>query len=611
MADLRIKQINTGTSVYDIDAKYLGGKTYDEIVGLVHGVIDTYVIPTSNSSKTGYTTVVESTEAQISTTTSTLNVLTNQTDTNHIYKVGDIILMGATSDGTKNFDRWVSSVSGNNITLDVLETQVAKHYHTINPSTAKALVSVKVSETISVAKVGTAVTNVITGTSGSVVTSISYGTTASEKGGHNIQISAGTSTDGYGHSHTVNSHSHSVTVSHSTLVSRTVNAYTTLSTSSYTPHKHDTSVTAAGVDSVDTNNEIEYVYNGATATFIKTLTDASTNSTTGGTTNLKTNDASVATTDSLTLNSDMSSSATESSGAHTHTVNTTTGSNVVTSVDLAPNVITSVNYTSPNVAGTVVTGVTFSSVSFNAVASAPQESFFNGCSVNESGVLSFNTASAVTSVQTASKTLASITKVDTSTQSNGSFSSTSGTQSYVSGKVSASGTAESSGAHTHGFAHTHTIPAHSHGIPSHTHTYKKTVADGTGSAYTILSTSSYTPHKHNTSVTAAGVNSDDTNNKITYVYSGVSTNVVRDLKNNVTLTTTESNPGTDTKYLKTTGEVTFPALKLGTTTLGTTSITPAVDNGTAVKSIISNDGDFINSIEDKTSINKGGEPNNN
>ena len=136
-----IKKIKTAAGEHLIEAAYLTNgsdiKTYgdiheeiEDVRGIAQGAIETYVIPsTVSSTTTGYDKVVAATSAQTSTTKAILNTLTSTSAT---YKVGDIILMGATSDGTKHFDRWVSKVSGNTIYLDVLETQVATHHHTIN-----------------------------------------------------------------------------------------------------------------------------------------------------------------------------------------------------------------------------------------------------------------------------------------------------------------------------------------------------------------------------------------------------------------------------------------------------------------------------------------------
>ena len=124
MADNIIKQIKTpDNQVYNIhafsadtaaNADKLGGKSLTDIEGMINGVIDTYVIPsdTETSKKPGYSDIVNATTPQVNNVTaSVLNGLTGR-DSAAEYKLGDVILMGATSDGTNNFDRWVSNVRG-------------------------------------------------------------------------------------------------------------------------------------------------------------------------------------------------------------------------------------------------------------------------------------------------------------------------------------------------------------------------------------------------------------------------------------------------------------------------------------------------------------------
>ena len=237
-----------------IDATYLGGHTFAEIEGMVHGGIETYVIPLSKSSVSGYATIVNSTESTLTTTKTVLDSLI-EGQAKGGYKLGDIILMEATSDdGTKVFDRWVSAGSGDNVTLSVLETKVAKHHHTVGVTapTAKALTGANPTTTTNaIPTVGAAVT-VLTGTSGEVITSVSH----DDNGGHNLAIATATSTDGIGHSHTVNAHSHTVKFTPSTLVSQTASAYTTLTSANYTPHTH-TNTTVAGTPANASN--ITYV----------------------------------------------------------------------------------------------------------------------------------------------------------------------------------------------------------------------------------------------------------------------------------------------------------------------------------------------------------------
>lgn len=611
MADLvTIKKIRTAAGDHLIDATYLGGHTFEQIESMVHGGVETYVIPSSKSSVSGYTTIVDSTESTLTTTKTVLDSLTDG-QANGGYKLGDVILMEATSDGKKVFDRWVSKVDGDNITLAVLETQVAKHHHTVSVTTskAKALTSATPTSTDNaIPTVGSPVT-VLTGASGEYVTSVAH----DDDGGHDLAIATATSTDGVGHSHTVKAHSHTVKFTPNTLVSQNVAAYTSLTSANHTPHTH-TNTTVAGAH-VDGSKFTYATGGGSTDTFIKTLTDSSSTTNTGGkelTTNANT--AGLTTSTQASTDTVGSTVLTLSNGAHEHTVSTTTTSNVVTSVTLAGNVTTSakLNYTAPTVQTSVVTAVTLTSTkAVSSVTLTGTTTFFSTCSVDTSGILSFGTASVGVSAPT--KTVASKLTVTTKSQSAGSASLTvtSAAQTYTSGKVGASGSAASAGAHQHGFSHTHAIPSHTHGVASHTHTYVKTVASTTGSAYTSLSTSSYTPHTHtNATVAGAHVNGG----AFKYLTGGSTTDVVRNLKDvEQTYTSGTSSPGTDTKYYKLSGDITFPGLTLGKKTLSTTTVTPAVA-GTekAIKSITyGSSSNFVTGVtvdnSGKTSTNIGGE----
>ena len=615
MADLvTIKKIRTAAGDHLIDATYLGGHTFEQIESMVHGGVETYVIPSSKSSVTGYTTIVDSTESTLVTTKTVLDSLTDG-QANGGYKLGDVILMEATSDGKKVFDRWVSKVDGDNITLAVLETQVAKHHHTVSVTTskAKALTSATPTTTTNaIPTVGSAVT-VLTGTSGEVITSVVH----DDEGGHDLAIATATSADGIGHSHTVKSHSHDVKFTPNTLVSQNVAAYTSLTSANYTPHTH-TNTTVAGAH-VDGSKFTYATGGGSTDTFIKTLTDSSSTTNTGGrelTTNANT--AGLTTSTQASTDTVGSTVLTLSNGAHTHTVTTTTTSNVVTDVTLAGNVTTSakLNYTAPTVQASVITGLTYTSAKVVYSASLTGTTTFMStwsASVDDSGVLSFATSTASVGISAPTKTMASKITVTTKSQSAGSASltTTSATQTYTSGKVGASGSAASAGSHQHGFSHTHAIPSHTHGVASHTHTYVKTVASTTGSAYTSLSTGSYTPHTH-TNATVAGAHANGSAFK--YLTGGSTTDVVRNLKDaEQSYTSGTSSPGTDTKYYKLSGDITFPGLTLGKKTLSTTTVTPAVA-GTEkpIKSItygsISN---FVTGVtvdnSGKTSTNIGGE----
>ena len=597
-----IKQINTGTSVYDIDAKKWNGHEFSDIESMIHGVVDTYVIAAQTSGSTDYKAVVESSAAQCSTTVSTLNTLTSSTSTN-TYRVGDIILMGATSDGKKNFDRWVSKISDTTVYLDVLETQVATHHHTITRASATAFTGISASSTTTatMAKVGTAVT-VATGGTGGVVTSVAY----NGSGSNTLAIATGTSTNGLGHSHTVNSHNHSVSFTPSSLVSRNIEAVTSITSATYTPHKHSTSVTAAGSKSDDT--VINYAYGGGKTTFITSLKDeSSTTSSTSLTTN--------ANTDGLSTSTTASTDKTTTVVSHVHSVSATTTENVVKSVTLTANPLTSakLTFTAPTVQTTVVTAVTYTSTKAVSSVTTASANFFNSCSVDASGVLSFGSSNTITSVSYSTKTVASTVTPTTNSQSAGSasLSTASGSQSHTSGKVTSTCNTGAAGEHSHGFVHSHSISAHTHTIASHTHSYNKSVQNGTGSAFTSLSTSSYTPHKHSGNVTAAGEVSNDT--VITYIKEGSTTTVVRDLiDSSQTYTTTKTSTGTDTIYHVLSGSITHPGLTVVSkdisTLLSTTSITPAANSEERpLKSITFKSGNFINSVEQKTSKNVGGE----
>ena len=617
MADNKIiKQIKTPDCVvYNINAfnaDTLGGKSLTDIEGMVSGAIETYVIPVSASTASGYSTVVGATTAQVSTTAAILNGLTGTTGTT--YRLGDVILMGATSDGTKNFDRWVSNVSGSGtsavVTLDVLETQVAKHHHTISGS-SKALTGISASTTKQVAKVGTAVT--VTNDTGTYLTSVAYSTDASNKGGYDIDIETGTSTDGHAHAHSVNSHSHSIAFNPTTtLVSRTASPYTVLSTKTHATHTHAADATVAGATSNSTS--ITFVSGGSKDSFVTGIADDPTDSTTGGSGQLTTaaNTAAKSTSAQSSTDTIGSTVLTVEAGTHSHSVSLATADEaVVTAATVATSVVTSVSYifTKPSVAPTVVTGVTHTSKSVVGSASLTgTTTFFNGCSVDDSGVLSFT--SATVTLSTSPATVASISSVATSTQTSGSLSISAprSSQSRTLGKLTLSGTTENAGAHQHGFSHTHAIPTHTHTIATHTHTYKKQIASGTSEAYTSLSTSSFTPHGHAANATVAGAAS--TSDTITYVYGGDKTTVIRDLKNEnlsgVSTGTTTATTGN--AYLKVSASIVFPGLTVSSSKLSTTSITPAAAGETVLQSItFTSSSNFVAGTSVKTSTNIGGE----
>lgn len=609
MATTDIKQIKIGNDVHDIDAKKWGGHTFSEVESLIHGVVDTYVIPATKSSTSGYNTVVGATTTQVSTTVGSLKGLVSNPPSNAFdkFNVGDVILMGATSDGTKNFDRWISNVSGTGdtavLTLDVLETQVAKHHHTINVPTVSStnttvLTSAEVGSTTTnnMAYAGTAVT-VVTGASDAnavVITSVDH----ADNGSYDLKLAAGTTAD-YGHSHTVDAHNHTVTYSKTT-VSRNADVYTALSTSSYTPHTHAV-VSVAGEAKSD--GTITYVNSTpkSTATFVKTLTDASKTTATGGATP-GTNGVALTTTAQASTDDIGEVVKTVSAGAHTHTVTTTTDANVVTDAKVAAKVVTSavLSYTAPTVAAKVVTSVSYSAASTVTSWKA---------TVDSSGILSFSSPTA--------DRISSITVPTRADQSAGSASldAPRADQSRTLGKATSTGSAASAGAHQHGFSHTHAIASHSHTVDNHTHTYYKTVASTTESAITALSTSTHAAHKH-TNLTVAGTSAADT--AITYVHGGGTTPVVRDLTiADASATVGNASLTIKNAYQKITGTITHPGITVGSKKLSemlkTGSVTPAVDSKQKpAMSVSTSSKDVVGSVtvgtsSVKTSTNVGGE----
>ena len=602
-----IKQIKTDSSnVFTIDAPLWCGKTFDEIESMIHGVVDTYVIPsTVSTSASGYDKVVATTSAQTSTTKAILNTLTSTSAT---YKVGDIILMGATSDGTKHFDRWVSKVSGTGnsaiIYLDVLETQVATHHHTITTSSAAALTGVSETTTTTnkMATVGSDTTVVIGKTSTDLSSEYDFLTSVDYVGG-SYSITASTTGDSSdGHSHTVNSHAHSVTLGNGNLVSASVKAYTALSTSSYQQHTH-TTASVAGVATASTT--ISYVNGGTQDKAIKTLKYTATD-TSGAT----------ATTDGVSLNTGIQVSSSESSniltaesGSHSHNLSSAQTANVITSATIAGNVITSVTAANnTTVATTVVTSVT--KVSKNVLTSAKVTGTFvtnTALSVDAYGVLELSFSTGAPTLTTSSTIVSAINSIDTGSQRAAAptLTVTSAIQSVSYDKVSVSGTISASGSHSHGFTHTHTIDSHSHTVNSHTHKYSKAEEGAVVSAYISLATDSHTTHTHDSvSVAVAGAHYNDTN--ITYVYGGTTTSVVRSLVANKPFNTTAVSTGTDTKYYNL--DITYPGLSLTGRKFETTSITEASSTDeTPITAITFSTASFINSVGGKTSKNIGGE----
>lgn len=607
ISQLPIKQIRVGNTLHEIDAKYFGGKTYEEIVSLVQGAIGTYVIPISSNSKGGYDSVVKSEETTVTTTKSILNDLTN-TDTAD-YKLGDIVLMEELSDGSKVFDRWVSEVNGDTIKLTVLETQVAKHHHNIATETGNAITNVTTTNTkVTIPTVGASITVLDGSSAPTVVTSVSH----DNNGKHNLTLVSTSGSGSVGHSHTITSHSHSVSITPINFVEDTIDVYTSLSASKYTPHTH-TSTSVASVQ-VDASTLVYANGKGVTDTFVKTLKDST--STTGDK-ELTTKGNTVG----LTTNTQASTDTvgdivkTTTSGSHSHTISVETNSDIVTSASVAATVITdvSLNYVAPTVQKTVVTYVSTSTTSVvtSVSTSVSTSNFTNNWQVTKDGILELSFAAALTGVSVSSSTASVISTLSqtTASQSAGSANVTtsSASQSIKTGKVSSSGTTSTNGGHTHGFSHTHTIVSHTHTIASHSHSYVKSVADATGKAYTSLSTDNYVPHTHGSVVTVLSnvVDGDE----FTYLASGETATVIKTLKSSAqSLSTTSDGASTDTKYVKLTGDITFPGLTVATKTLSTTTVKPAVE-GTeyAIASVTTVSGSFVTSVDSKTSGNIGGE----
>ena len=610
MANL-IKKINTGTSTYEIDAAYLGNRSAADWEKMIHGAIDTYVIPTSKNTgttATAYGKIVGKTEATITLTQAELKSLVTPANA---FKVGDVILLEAPStDSAFMFDRWISAIAGtsdtSNITLAILETHVQTHHHIITDNKANAVTGVTTTSTGTLAKVGTAVT-VVTGVSGtpSVMTGVAYNGT----GSHSIAVETATSTDAgaVGHSHSISEHSHSFTPN--TLVSENVDAYTLLSTSTFTQHSHGT----ASVAGAHKNSSAITFATGVSSVSGAYVIDLKETSTKTGGQSLTTNSNSAADTSSLTVDSTtaIDNAKTSSSGAHTHTVSTTTTESVVKTVTLASKVATGVSTVSNNtkVATNVVTSVSYASQKVLTGSTITSANFFNVATVDSNGILSFGSAKALTGHTLTSTNVNVVKSVTSDTQSTAAptITLTTADQSSSSGTVTASGSAASAGGHQHGFNHVHAIPTHTHSIDSHTHTYAKTSVSSTGTPTVTLTTSSYTPHTH-TSVTVVGSTTNDSN-PTTYVYGGAKTTVVKTLKSSSESTGTKSLT-TDSKYYKVTGTINLPTLKPTTaslsTMLSTTSITPAVDGEAAVKTVTPQTSQFVTDVVDKTTENKPG-----
>jgi hypothetical protein len=595
---------------HEIDAKRWDGHDFSEVIDLVHGVVDTYVIPTSHSNLAGYADVVNSNSSSVEISQTNLKALVgfnkndegnDKIDAYDTFKIGDIILVEAlsndnTNKGEKAFDRWISAYnkSTDMFTLSVLETQVATHHHTITTTSSKALTSVTpVSTTIAMATTGTSVT-VVTGKETTDITAgYDFITSIEHAGGNysfNVYPSAATST-AVGHTHSIDSHSHSINLGHGSLVSTRVSAYTSLTSVNKTLHTHGSDVSVAVAPSTDTS-ATKIITGGSQTEVIVSLKDSDELATGYNKDALSTNDNSVG----LSTDDISATTKTSSAGSHSHSVSAQTSESFVKTVTIAPSVVTSVScsFTPPTVAPTVVTSVVRSITSEKTITE------WSATVDSNTGVLSFTVSSANR-----------LTNVTVSTSETGQDSgemtldAPRTAQSYTSSIVTATCTTGDSGSHTHGFSHTHTIPAHSHSIASHTHSYVKSVKDGAVQAYTSLTSVNKTLHTHGSNVSVAAAPSTDTS--VTKIITGGSrTSVVEYLIADKDFTTSSEGLNVDTQYYDV--DINYPGLAIKGRKFATTTVTPA--SATSVKpltDITPSSADFVDSVTEKTSKNIGGE----
>lgn len=607
-----IKQIKgTNNTTYELNAKYWNDYEVDDLMSAIHGAIDTYVIPAQTSNKTAnYTAVVEATTAQVSTTKSVLVELVSTEPTNFSnFKVGDVILMGATSDGKKNFDRWVSHVGTETdpvIKLDVLETQVATHHHklpTLNTSSVLTSISTS-SRSVKIPTVGTAV-NVLTSAAGKFVTSVAY----SNNGSDGKVLTSESGTGSVSHKHTVNSHNHSITFKPNSLVSRSISAVYSVTSKNYTPHTH----TSTTVATAATNGTAFTYVTGVseTDTFIKTLKHTSTNTgaasgNTGGS-----NELSTSTQVSTDAVGDVVK--TKEAGTHKHTVTAATTTSVVTAATVAASVVTSVSFSfsAPTVQANVVTSVTkVAKTAASNVSLTGTKTFMSTWTASVTdGVLSFSNTTATVGISSDSVTISGVSTITSGTQSAGSASLNAprSAQSRTYGAPTISVTCNDAGAHQHGFSHTHKIASHTHSLGSHTHTYDKAEVSTSAAAVINLKTDSHTPHTHST-VNVIKTATDSTAFK--YITDVSTTTVVRDLiDTNTSLTTTDSAPETNVAYTRLSGTITFPGISAptGSVTTASASIKPAVEGTTtALGDITFNNGTFVTGYSSTISTTKTG-----
>lgn len=611
MADGKIKQIRTtDDKLYDIQAVYLGEYTADQWESMIHGYIETYVIPTSKSSVSGYDSVVKATNNTITITKTILDTLLEKTGS---YKLGDVILMEAVgTDAAPIFDRWVSNVTTDSVELSVLETRVQTHTHTIpTPSTSSAFTGISTSSrSVKIPTVGTAV-NVLTSAAGKFVTSVAY----SDSGADGKVITHESGTGSVSHSHTVNSHNHSITFKPNSLVSRNISAVTSVTSKNYTPHTH----TSTTVATAATNGTAFTYVTGIsqTDTFVKTLKQTSTN--TGAASGNTGGSGELTTSTQVSTDTVGDVVKTTSAGAHSHTVTAATTTSVVTAATVAASVVTSVKLTfsAPTVQGNVVTSVTKVAKTLATSATLVETSasqtgsrvYVNTATVDSStGILSFGLAQ--TSVSYATATISAVGSITSGTQSAGSASidAPRSAQSRTYGAPTISVTCGEGGAHQHGFSHTHKIATHSHTLGSHTHTYDKATVSASAAAVINLTTGSHTPHSHST---VDVIKTATASTAITYLDSASSTTVVRDLiSTDKTFTTTSAAPGTNTVYTRLSGTITFPGISAptGSVTTASASIKPAVEGTTtALSDITFKTGTFVTGFSTtKTGTNVGG-----
>lgn len=607
MADGKIKQIRTtDDKLYDIQAVYLGEYTADQWESMIHGYIETYVVPTSKSSVSGYDSVVKATNNTITITKTVLDTLLEKTGS---YKLGDVILMEAVgTDADPIFDRWVSNVTTDSVELSVLETRVQTHTHTIpTPNTSSALTGISTSSrSVKIPTVGTAV-NVLTSAAGKFVTSVAY----SDSGADGKVITHESGTGSVSHSHTVNSHNHSITFKPNSLVSRNISAVTSVTSKNYTPHTH-TSTTVATAASNGT--AFTYVTGvSQTDTFVKTLKQTSTN--TGAASGNTGGSGELTTSTQVSTDTVGDVVKTTSAGAHSHTVTAATTTSVVTAATVAASVVTSVSFsfTAPTVQANVVTSVTkVAKTAASNVSLTGTKTFMStwSASVDANGVLSFTSTTATVGITSDSVTVSGVGTITSGTQSAGSasLSAPRSAQSRTYGAPTISVTCGEGGAHQHGFSHTHKLASHTHSLNSHTHTYDKATVSASAAAVINLTTDSHTPHTHS-SVNVIATESAST--AIKYLDSASSTTVVRDLiSTDKSFTTTDSAPGTNTVYTRLSGTITFPGISAPTASVTTASasIKPAVEGTTtALSDITFKNGTFVTGFSTtKTGTNVGG-----